>query len=97
MGLSRIEHITDAARRVLMTREYDLFERYPDGSSLWRASILGLQGTHIHLRQLAQTSGNQFYAIEMGSGKIIRTSFKRGGMDLPASRRTAGQSRAAVA
>ena len=52
-------------------REYDLFERFPDGSSLFRASILGLAGTHDHLREMGQKSCNQFYAIDITTGKVI--------------------------
>jgi hypothetical protein len=54
-----------------MYREYDLFEKFPDGSSLWHASVQGLEDTHLHLMELARKSGNQFYAIDMVSGKIV--------------------------
>ena len=80
-----------------MFREYDLFEKFPDGSSLWRASVLGLEGTCLRLRQLARKSGNQFYAIDMVSGKIIHPNFERGGVDLLAPRRLGRRSKAAVA
>ena len=81
-----------------MIREYDLFERFSDGSSLWRASILGLEGTQLHLRQLAGKSGNQFYAIDMVSGKIISTNPKRdGGIDLLANQRAGRRSKSAAA
>ena len=32
-----------------MYREYDLFEKFPDGSSLWRASVQGLEGAFFHM------------------------------------------------
>lgn len=57
-----------------MTREYDLFEKFPDGSSLWRASVLGLEGTQVYLRRLAEKSGNRFYAIDVTSGKVIQAN-----------------------
>ncbi len=52
-----------------MTREYDLFEKFPDGSSLWRASVSGLGNARLHLQELTRRSENQFYAIDMTAGK----------------------------
>jgi hypothetical protein len=54
-----------------MTREYDLFERFPDGSSLWRASVSGLGNARIHLHELTRKSKNQFYAIDITAGKTL--------------------------
>jgi hypothetical protein len=54
-----------------MTYEYDLFEKFPDGSSLWRASVIGLEGAKIHVSALAQRSSNTFYAMNVESGKIV--------------------------
>jgi hypothetical protein len=78
-----------------VNREYDLFERFPDGSSVWRASVVGLQGTRLHMRDLAQKSGNQVYAIEMASGKTVHYNFA--GLDLLARQKTAKRSRPAFA
>jgi hypothetical protein len=55
-----------------MTREYDLFEKFPDGSSLWRASVSGLSNARIHLHELTRKSENQFYAIDITAGKTLR-------------------------
>jgi hypothetical protein len=54
-----------------MTYEYDLFEKFPDGSSLWRACVIGLEGARIHVSALAQRSANTFYAMNVESGKIV--------------------------
>lgn len=80
-----------------MYREYDLFEKFPDGSSLWRACVLGLEGARLHLRELAQKSGNQFYAIDMVSGKIVHLDLERVGVDLLAPRKTGRRSKSAAA
>jgi hypothetical protein len=80
-----------------MIREYDLFEKFPDGSSLWRASIRGLVGTQLYLRALAEKSGNQFYAIDMSSGKIVHDSPGRSVADLLANTRLAKRSKSAAA
>lgn len=80
-----------------MIREYDLFEKFPDGSSLWRASVWGLEGTHSHMRCLAEKSGNRFYAIELISGKIIHANLDRGVGDLVANARAGRRSKSATA
>jgi len=80
-----------------MIREYDLFEKFPDGSSLWRASVWGLEGAHLHLRRLAEKSGNQFYAIELISGKIIHANLDSGVRDLLANARAGRRSKSAAA
>jgi hypothetical protein len=48
-----------------MKFKYDLFEKFPDGSSLWRDSALGLQTARLRLQELAQRPGNEFYAINL--------------------------------
>ncbi len=54
-----------------MKHQYDLFEKFPDGSSLWKASVIGLEGAHHYMRDLAQRSPNRFYALHLVSGKIV--------------------------
>jgi hypothetical protein len=54
-----------------MNHEYDLFEKFPDGSSLWRACVIGLKGTRMHMVDLARRSSNRFYAMNVGNGKIV--------------------------
>jgi hypothetical protein len=66
-----------------MNHEYDLFEKFPDGSSLWRASVPGLENARLQLRELAQKSKNQFYAIDMIAGKILHLDWKQ---DVPGFR-----------
>lgn len=62
-----------------MNHKYDLFERFPDGSSLWRACVVGLEGTRRHMFDLAKHSGNQFYAMNLVSGKIVSLDLDRSG------------------
>jgi hypothetical protein len=80
-----------------MYREYDLFEKFPDGSSLWRASVLGLEGTRMHMRELGQKSGNRFYAIEMVSGKVVHADSERVSFGLLATPRVGRGSKATTA
>lgn len=60
-----------------MKHEHDLFEKFPDGSSLWRASISGLKNARFQLQEFAQMSTNQFYGIDLIAGKILWFSGKR--------------------
>jgi hypothetical protein len=54
-----------------MNCEYDVFEKFPDGSSLWRANVIGLEGARVHVSALAHRSCNSFYAMNVESGKIV--------------------------
>jgi hypothetical protein len=80
-----------------MYREYDLFEKFPDGSSLWRASVLGLEGACIHMRELSRKSGNEFYAIDVMRGKTIHLGSARVSLELLALRKGSRRSKVATA
>jgi hypothetical protein len=54
-----------------MRDEYDLFEKFPDGSSLWRDSVLGFETTRLRLQELTQRSKNQFYGINLTTGEVL--------------------------
>jgi hypothetical protein len=58
-----------------MSTMYDLFEKFPDGSSLWRACVIGLEGARLHVSDLARRSPNSFYAMNVASGKIVPLNF----------------------
>ena len=53
-----------------MHHRFDLFEKFPDGSSLWRACVLGRESVRHHLMELARASENHFYTINIENGKI---------------------------
>lgn len=57
-----------------MKHEYDLFEKFADGSSLWRALVSGLKNARFQLQDFAQTSKNQFYGIDIIGGQTVRHS-----------------------
>lgn len=63
-----------------MSPKYDLFERFPDGSSLWRACVVGLKGARLHMRDLALKSPNRFYAMHVNTGKV---QFLEDGLAMP--------------
>lgn len=75
-----------------MYRKYDLFEKFPDGSSLWRACVVGLGGARLHMFDLARRSPNKFYAMNVTSGKIVPLDLPQGALhvDSRMGRRTRG-------
>ena len=78
-----------------MPHKYDLFEKFTDGSSLWRACVIGLEGARRHMSDLSLRSSNRFYAIHLVSGKIVRLDLRDDAFR--ADPKVARQSRAAVA
>jgi len=80
-----------------MNHKYDLFEKFPDGSSLWRACVIGLEGTRQHMFDLARRSPNQFYAMNVVNGKIVALDLPKGAYQVAAKlgRRSRGAAAAA--
>jgi hypothetical protein len=78
-----------------MRHEYDLFERFPDGSSLWRASAKGLESARHHLTDLAKHSSNRFYAINVVSGKVVWSGLQNAGFNVPTRIGRSGRAAAA--
>jgi hypothetical protein len=56
---------------------YELFEKFPDGSSRWRDSVPGFEITHLRLEELAQRSENQYYAINLTTGEVLASNSER--------------------
>jgi hypothetical protein len=54
-----------------MNREYDLFECLPDGSTLWRCVAVGAFDAHLQLYELARTTANELFAIEVLTGEVL--------------------------
>ena len=80
-----------------MHRKFDLFEKFPDGSSLWRACAVGLDGARYHLVELSKTSKNRFYAIDIGSGKIVHPNLDHIAGSLTSPRKVGRSNKSAVA
>src|ERR1700732_592057 len=60
-----------------MESEYDLFEKFPDGSSLWRDSVSGLENTRLRLQELAQRSENEFYTLNLTTREVLAFDSER--------------------
>ena len=56
-----------------MRRNYDIFERFPDGSSLWQACVQGQFDTQRKIQELTEHSKNDFFAIDLTLHERIPT------------------------
>jgi hypothetical protein len=46
-------------------RDYDIFEELPDGGTVWRASVFGMENVELKFRELARETGNRIFAISL--------------------------------
>ncbi len=53
-----------------MRPDYDIFEKLPDGSSIWRVCVPGQYDAERKLQELAEHSVNEFFAIENDSQQL---------------------------
>jgi hypothetical protein len=60
-----------------MDLEYDIFERFPDGTSVWRAFAEGLDNARSKLDELSQRSANEFFIFHAPTKRIIARSNAR--------------------
>ena len=56
-----------------MLRDYDIFEKFPDGSMVWRACVFGQHEARRKLLDLAKHSPNAFVAIDIKTGEPVPT------------------------
>ena len=52
-------------------RDYDIFERFPDGSVVWRDFVRTLDNARARLQELAKLSPNEHFAIHTPSKAVI--------------------------
>ena len=62
-----------------MHRDYDIFERFPDGTSVWRGCVSGQYETERKLHELAEHSENEFFVMDIRSGEVVPFALGRGG------------------
>ena len=48
-----------------MRRDFDIFEKFPDGSTLWRICVRGRFNAQRKMDELAEQSENQFFMIDI--------------------------------
>jgi len=54
-----------------MNREYDLFERFSDGTQRWRVAVIGRERAMEKLKELSGKSTNWFYAMHLPTKEIL--------------------------
>lgn len=48
-----------------MRRDFDVFEKFSDGSTLWRATVRGRFEAQRKIDELAERSENKFYMLDI--------------------------------
>jgi len=48
-----------------MRHNFDIFEKFPDRSTLWRACVSGRYETQRRIQEFSEHSKNEFYAIDI--------------------------------
>lgn len=54
-----------------MRPDYDIFEKFPDGSFIWRACVSGQFHTRRKMQDLAEHSENEFMAVDIKAGELL--------------------------
>jgi hypothetical protein len=55
----------------MMRRDYDIFERFPDGSTLWRTCVSGRFEANRRIQELKEYSENDFYLIDIQATEFL--------------------------
>lgn len=55
----------------MMRRDYDIFEKFADGSTLWRACISGRFEAHRKMQEYAEYSDNEFFLIDIQATELL--------------------------
>jgi hypothetical protein len=61
-----------------MRREYDIFEKFPDGTPIWRCCVSGQFEAERKIRDLAEQSSNEFFAIDIQTSERVVLSLVDG-------------------
>ena len=67
-----------------MRHNFDIFEKFPDGSTLWRASVFGRYETQRKIQEFSEHSKNEFYAIDILVSERLPSPVK--GVSRPAAK-----------
>jgi len=46
-------------------RDYDIFEELPNGSTVWRACVFGMENVELKFRELGKETTNRIFAISL--------------------------------
>jgi hypothetical protein len=60
-----------------MRRNFDIFEKLADGSSIWRTCASGRIDAQQKLQNLMNHSENEFYSIDIETGEVLPFNLAR--------------------
>jgi hypothetical protein len=50
---------------------FDIFEKFSDGSSIWRVCVSGKYDAQRKVHELAEHSENEFFTIDIAAGDLL--------------------------
>jgi hypothetical protein len=56
-----------------MDQSLDIFEKLPEGASIWRASVNGPQNAIGKLQELSLQTHNELYVVDLKTKAVIAT------------------------
>jgi hypothetical protein len=62
-----------------MRRDFDIFEKFSDGSTLWRACVSGRYEAQRKVQEFAEFSDNEFFLIDVQSVELLPSVSPRSG------------------
>ena len=71
-----------------MRHHYNVFEKFPDGSSIWRGYLSGWYLAQLRMYELAEQSKNEFYAIDIEANSPVTPSVKSASLPTAKARQT---------
>lgn len=54
-----------------MRRDYDIFEKWPDGSTAWRTCVSGRFAAERKMQELAELSPNEFFMLDIQATELF--------------------------
>jgi hypothetical protein len=60
-----------------MRHEFDIFERFSDGSSVWRATVSGRYEAQRRMQELSEQSDNAFFILDIHDAQHPPYKFAR--------------------
>jgi hypothetical protein len=60
-----------------MRHSYDVFEKFPDGSTLWRACVSGKFEAQRKLQEFREISQNDFFVIDIQAADLLPPKLAR--------------------
>lgn len=61
-----------------MDRDYDIFETLPNGTSIWRCFVRGVEEARAMVNRLASQGANEFFAIHTPTKEIVARARSEG-------------------